>query len=430
MESRSPRTVLFVLLLACLLISVPMSADCYELTVSAGKHDRVNTPVCVLLEEALQQANLNPVVLEKARSVTLTDPAGKPIPAQLTAPGLLGKAAGRQGVVARELHFVLPNLKKGQTLTLTATLSAAVPKAGGFSWKDTPGQFVQLNFGDRPVLQYVYKALDKSTLETAQATFRVFHHIFNPAGTRLVTKGAGGKYQHHRGLFFSYNQCSYEGAKSKWVNPWAGPGSSRGYGKAFENHKGILAEEAGPVLARHLVEIDWNEDDETVFVKEKREITVYNTPGGMLLEFANRVSSTVGKVQLGGNVHHSGIQFRADDEVAKTTNKLTYYLRPDGKGEPGKYINEIPNLPWNAMSFVVAGKRYTAVLLGTPANAKETMWGERDYGRFGTAFPYELDKGKDLSVNYRLWLQDGEMTIPQAAALETDFVQPVEVTVR
>ena len=123
-------------------------------------------------------------------------------------------------------------------------------------------------------------------------------------------------------------------------------------------------------------------------------------------------------------------QLRADDEVAIKTNKLTYYLRPDGKGELGKYINEIPNLPWNAMSFVVAGRRYTAVLLGTPANAKETMWCERDYGRFGTSFPCELDDGKDLSVNYRLWLQDGEMTIPLAAALSNDFTQPVEVTLK
>jgi len=41
-----------------------------------------------------------------------------------------------------------------------------------------------------------------------------------------------------------------------------------------------------------------------------------------------------------------------------------------------------------------------------------------------------LNDGKDLLVGYRLWLQEGEMTVDQAAALSADFVDPPAVTVR
>ena len=42
----------------------------------------------------------------------------------------------------------------------------------------------------------------------------------------------------------------------------------------------------------------------------------------------------------------------------------------------------------------------------------------------------KLDEGKDLVVNYRVWLQNNEMTIEQAQALSNDFVNPVKVTVK
>jgi len=390
----------------------------FHLTVDAGKHDRSNTPVRVLIEL--------PRELAKAKGVALVDPDGNKQVAQLTAPALLNQQdKGKSGSVVRELHFVLSELGKGKRLELTATVSSEeATAADGFSWERVRDQYEELCFGSRPVMRYVCQPFDQSSEEIAKATFRVFHHLYNPAGTRLVTKGPGGKYQHHRGLFFSYNNINYGSAKR--VNPWAGPG----YGDAFETHEEFLDQEAGPVVGRHQVAIDWHENDKKVFVKEKREMTVYNVPGGTLVEFATRVASTVGKVELRGNVHHSGFQFRADDEVATKTNKLTYYVRPDGRGEQGTFINEIPNLPWDAMSFVLAGKRYTVALLGHPANAKETIWGERNYGRFGTSFPYDLDEGKDLTVKYRVWLQDGEMTVDQVAALHADFSEPVQITVK
>jgi Methane oxygenase PmoA len=85
------------------------------------------------------------------------------------------------------------------------------------------------------------------------------------------------------------------------------------------------------------------------------------------------------------------------------------------------------NLPWDAMSFVVEGKRYTVLNLDHPKNPKEARDSERDYGRFGSYFEYDLTPAKPLRVKYRVWVQEGEMTPDQCEGMSRAFVAPPEV---
>ena len=82
------------------------------------------------------------------------------------------------------------------------------------------------------------------------------------------------------------------------------------------------------------------------------------------------------------------------------------------------------------MSFVLDGKRFTAAYLNHPSNPGESRWSERDYGRFGCYFPYELTPERPLVATYRVWLQDGEMTGPQVEALHTSFASPPAVAAK
>ena len=82
------------------------------------------------------------------------------------------------------------------------------------------------------------------------------------------------------------------------------------------------------------------------------------------------------------------------------------------------------------MSFVLGPQRYTVCYLDRPDNPKEARFSERDYGRFGSYFVYEIDENKPLDLKYRVWLQEGEMTGPGVAAVSAAFVQPVEVAVK
>jgi hypothetical protein len=392
----------------------------FTVTVDAGKQDRVNTPICVPLYLAGE--------LDRVEVALLTDANGKTFPGQLTRPSLSNEQKPRPAAaLPRELHFILPSLKADQTATFKVTVSTdPVALVDAFSWHDKPGESAELRYGARPVLRYMYKALAESSKESRDETFKVYHHLFDPSGKRLVTKGPGGQYTHHRGLFYGF-KCSY--GDKKTADTWHCPPGTH------LAHEKFLVSEAGPVLGRHRVQIGWHGPGKERFAVEERELTVYNLPGGPLVEFASKLTSTVGSLTVGGDPQHAGFHFRADNEVSAKTKGQTYYLRPDGKDRPGATRNwpkdkEHVNLPWNAMSFVLGEQRYTAAYLDRPTNPKEARFSERDYGRFGSYFEHTLEDKKPLVVNYRLWLREGEMTGAQVGALSADFVTPPAVTVK
>ncbi len=295
-----------------------------SLIVKAGAHDRTNVPAVATVQL--------PTALADARSVVLTGPAGEKIAGQLTSPDLFNRAVAAEGRVVRELHFILPGLKRGESLELKGVIAAKPAEPAGFAWKHEAGEYAELSCQDRPVMRYMGRAFDATSTESQEQTGKPFHHLYDPRGTRFVTNdGQGGLYPHHRGLFYAFSKISY--GDRTGVNTWGRVSAGH------QEHKAILAEEAGAVLGRHRAAIDWVSPEPTVFAAEHREMTVYNVPGGSLVEFASRLSSKVGKVKLDGDPQHAGFHFRADKEVAEKTAEDTYYLRPDGKGALGETRN-------------------------------------------------------------------------------------------
>jgi hypothetical protein len=286
-------------------------------------------------------------------------------------------------------------------------------------------------FDERPIMTYHYERLDESTPASRVRTYKVFHHLYSPKGDRIVTGGLNDDPKvhspHHRGIFYGFNRITYGNGKT--ADTW------HCIDGAFQQHERFLASEQGSVLGRHRVDISWHGKD-AAFAEEERELTVYNVPGGHLIEFASRLRSASGRVRIDGDPQHAGFQFRAHNDVDAYTTNQTIFIRPDGTGEPAETRNWDPqtrqgpvNLAWNAMSFVLGGKRYTVAYLDHPGNPKEARFSEREYGRFGSYFEYTVEKDKPLTVNYRLWLQEGLMQPQDVAALSNNFLEPVEVTV-
>lgn len=384
--------------------------------LEAGDHDRVNVPVCVSAETLGKTPGV--------RSATVKDEDGKTLPAQVTGASLLSKASGDD---AHEVHFILPKLKKGASTSVKVTLSDESPStSGGFSWKQGKAHDDLMLEGD-VVLRYEHPTLDESDKESRVQTYKPYHHLFD--GPKRLTKGPGGLYTHHRGIFYGFNKVTYDG--DKHCDVW------HCTGKAFQEPVKTVSHEAGAVLGRHVVEIKWHGQDGEPFAVEHRELTVYNVPGGRMVGFASKVEPAQGveTIHLDGDPQHAGFHFRADQEVAGKNAKQTTYVRPDGVGKPGETRNWDPktqkgpvNLSWNAMSFVLGDQRYTVAYLDRPGNPKEARFSERDYGRFGSYFVYDVTKEKPLEVSYRLWEQKGQMTPEQVAEKDSDFEEPVKVT--
>jgi hypothetical protein len=423
-----------------LLHALPLAAFAAApvVTVTGGKTDQTNVVCSVALPTG------------EARDVTaLKLPDGKLIPAQVVQPALLEPQDK-----TRDLVFVLPKLKAGETVTLTPSTSGSSKTGPVFAFADEKGKHTDLLLGSKPVLRYINAPHDPGN---HFLTFKPFHHVYDPAeGKTLLTNGAyasakEGLYPHHRGLFFGFNKISY--GDKKTADIWHGTDN------VFSQHDQMLGTEAGPVLGRHRAAIGWHGKDGAAFAREYRELTAYNMPGGTLIDWSTILSTLGGEVKLDGDPQHAGFHFRAAQEVAAKVQAEeaqakkdkrpaapaeTYFLRPDGKGEPGDTRNWDPNraktpkgadlrtinMPWDAMSFVLDGKRYTVLRIDHPDNPKPSRGSERDYGRFGDYFEYTLKPDHPLRLRYRVWVQEGDMTVEQCNALAEAFVHPPAVKVQ
>jgi hypothetical protein len=285
---------------------------------------------------------------------------------------------------------------------------------------------------------------DTSSPAARDKSYKVFHHLYDPLGKRFVTNGgyANDKiedpkkllYPHHRGIMYGFNKCSYgpdlKSHADTWHCPPAPADKKKNVPTAHVSHEKTLSAETGPLLGRHRVLLGWYGAGEKPFALEEREMTAYRLKGGTLVEFASRLKTAGGKMRVDGDPQHAGFQFRASNDVAEKTKKLTYYLHPDGsKGEMGKERNwpqdkKMVDLPWYVMSFVLDDQRYSVCYLNHPTNPKETRFSERDYGRFGGYFQRDITEEQPLVVTYRLWLQTGEMTKNQADNLYWAFALP------
>jgi hypothetical protein len=387
-----------------------------------------NGPLTIPLSLPKAWANRDEVLVEAVTEGNITKVAG-----QLTAPGIVTEsiAPAKDGTVRRDLHVVL-NTK---ATALVVHFNRVEPQVVRYEWTNKKDEYDELILARSriatPVLRYMNRPYDTSSKEAREKSYKVFHHLYDPTGKRFVTNGGFTNdnitdpkkllFPHHRGIMYGFNKCSYgPGLKSK-ADTWHCTGD------AHVAHEKAISTEAGPVLGRHRVLIGWYGVKNERFAEEERELTVYNVPGGTLVGFASRLKATGGTVKLDGDPQHAGFQFRAANEVAATTQKLTHYLHPDGtKGEPGKERNwpadkGMVDLPWYAVNFTLDGQRYSVTYLNHPSNPSPTRFSERAYARFGGYFEAEVAQKTPLVVQYRLWLQNGEITAEQASNLRTAF---------
>ncbi len=314
-------------------------------------------------------------------------------------------------------------------LCVSASLRETSP-ATEFEWIDTPGKHTDLLCDGRNILRYVYEPIDTSSPERREATFKPFHHLYDAAGRDFLTKGPGGKYTHHRGIYYGFSKCSYvdaSGETQSGIDTWH-------CRDAYQLHQEVLIQEGVEDHAVQAVTIAWHDKAGAVFATEERQLLVRvdENTSGIQVDFQSILTPVHGPVTVDGDPQHAGFHFRASNEVAESTAKETYYIRPGtGKGEPGATINwkkgdpkddpALVDLPWKAMSFVTGGERYTALYLDSPSNPKPAVHSERDYGRFGSFFVAEATKENPLAVRYRLHIVKGELTPEECAALVVAF---------
>jgi Family of unknown function (DUF6807) len=280
--------------------------------------------------------------------------------------------------------------------------------ADGFAYDETP-ESLALSLDGKTWLRTMttpFKPEDRGN------TYKVFTHIYDFEGKAPITKGAGGKFTHHRGMFIGWNHTHVDGRQ---YDTWH-------MKECHQRHVAWAKPEATADTATQTEEVHWMPDGGEPFVKEVRRITAAPGEGGLrVFDFQSTLTSLKGAIQLRGDLQHAGMQVRLADEVSKH-EETTSYILPEGIEEQGD--NRVEGAWWACCSAEVGGKRYWIVHMTPQTHPMGVpVYSIRRYARFGAFFEPDLAEGKPLELNFRVVVSEKELDQAACQALYDAYVK-------
>ncbi len=282
------------------------------------------------------------------------------------------------------------------SILATVCMAAAVAHGQdtGFSFSEEAGRYLDVRAGDKPIARYMYSS-DVASPEKRLENFKPYLHVFDAEGKQFITKGAGGLFPHHRGMFIGWNKLTVAG---KTYDRWHMKGGE-------QVHTGFLRKEATPQSATFTSSVAWTGETAAAVLEEERTLTFLTPPkeAYALIEMQSKLKAVGGETRLDGDPEHSGLQFRPANEV---TPEETTYLFPKEGADPKKDRD----YPWVGETFSLRGELYSVVYLNHPQNPKGTIFSAyRDYGRFGAWFNETIPAGGERTIQVRFLISKGAM---------------------
>jgi hypothetical protein len=228
--------------------------------------------------------------------------------------------------------------------------------------------------------------------QKAEDTMKPWQELFASDGALKLTKGAGGKYPHHRGVFLGWNSVEHAGAVHDFWHCRKG---------LSIRHRRFLdgGTASGPAAARLAMEHEWCLADGKPVVNEVRSLTAFNGDGFRALDVAIALRALAGPVKLGGDAHHAGFHVRAADAVCAAEKETKTFL-PESARALGNDIHA--DLHWGAMAFPLEGRTFTVLLIEHPDNPAGSVLSARPYGRMGFMPLATLTPEKPLFLRWRI----------------------------
>ncbi len=299
--------------------------------------------------------------------------------------------------------LLLPMLA-GILLATPAMAQATKPtKQTDFHFQDGDG-YRDLLYGQTPIWRDMikYDAADREN------TYKPFKHVFGFEGEGFITKGPGGQYPHHRGIFFGFKAFDSDDTKTLLGDFWHCPDVTERHVKYLPERESVTADSA-----RVAQVVDWVGKDGKAVVRDTREFTTRRIGDKeYIIDCDITVETLTGRpITLGGDAHHAGLHFRAAQSVADSKD-------PKEKGGSASYIRPptakltkddiYADCPWVHCSFDIADHHYQLTHMDGPQNPSPTTYSTRPYGRLGAFFTTSVTSEKPLKLRYRLVLREGD----------------------
>lgn len=290
------------------------------------------------------------------------------------------------------------------TPALLGILALSSSFAADWSLKETPNDHLDV-LQDGKVVARFMTAYDKSTPARLNETYKPYLHIFDAEGTAPITKGAGGDFTHHRGIFEGWMKI---GVNGRTYDRWHMKGGE-------QIHQKFLAQKADAKGASFTSLVKWNGEGDEAILEDERTFTFLPAPAPYyaVVDVTTKIKALAGDTTLDGDPEHSGLQFRPAQEVDRSK---TTYIYAKEKADVHKDVD----YPWFGETFSLNGKSYSVVYLNHPENPKEArISAYRDYGRFGVFFKTSIPKGETLTLKVRFLIAQGEL--PTAEAIQKSW---------
>ena len=229
-------------------------------------------------------------------------------------------------------------------------------------------------------------------------TRKVYHHVLGPHG-QLLTKGAGGKFGHHRGLFVGWNQTRWRGQTLDFWHMNGGE-SQQFAGYARPASLGMRND-------AQVSRITWLAPDGTVVLRELRGLEVVAEGEHFFtLHLRVRLSAPNGDVELRGDPQHAGQQFRALQRFAEDASEPVRYRRATTAKPQG---NDVwTDCEWIAAVLPLPEQPVTVLRVEGAANPGDAIWSTRGYGRFGAMRDADVTATRPLQLDQYYVIASGE----------------------
>jgi hypothetical protein len=413
----TPIIIMFVFILAAALTN--QSASGAEtlaiITVEAGKHTRIDTPVSVSLEgipEAVSGAAM------ELRELELVRRSGRlPVPMQIEPgnPPRLWWILSGTTPAGRERYFELVKGPGKESSKVEIRKDDSV---------------LQIRQGDTKVLQYNYAPVPppegKSKLYTRSG---FIHPLWSPTGD-VLTEIHPPDHIHHLGIWMPWTKTKFEGKEVDFWNLGSGLGTVR-----FVK---FLSTTSGPVYGGFKAEHEHvalkTAEGEKVVLREEWDVRVYNVGGPekgyWLWDFVSTQRCVADSPLYQEKYRYGGFGFRA---AAEWADENSMYLTSEGKTRKDGHATRAR---WCEAAGAIKGKWAGITFMSHPENFQHPepmrIWPpEMKYVFFNwapsQATDWVMEPGKDYVFRYRQYVHEGKVKVDDAERMWCDFAEPPKV---
>jgi len=329
----------------------------------------------------------------------------------------------RQGDRLRVV-WIVPGMKPGESVRYRLESQREMPRPNAVSVRRA-GDDAEILVNGKLFTRYVTRGANKP----------YFYPLVGPTGVPITrhypmreVEGETRDHPHHRSFWFTHGDVN-------GVDFWS---ESSKAGKT--EHSAYEALESGPIFGRLRARVNWIAPDGKKVCEDVREMRVYNTTQGRLLDFEVTILATNGPVVFGDTKEGTfGIRVATSMDVTGGNGHIVNSKGDKDRDTWGKRAE------WCDYYGPVNGEVVGIAVMDHPTSFRHpTYWHVRDYGLFA-ANPFGLrDFTGDRSANgshtvpaggrvtfrYRIYLHKGSAEQARVADVAYAYANPPKVELR